>query len=522
MKFSSKVMLCTIVPLAAAGSAAIVGLLGIWAAQQRFERFFEHEQQLADSVREMYAQGLQMGQAARNIVLDPANRKAYDNLEKAAADYGKAVQDADAAAQGDAVVQAALAEIAGLREVQSGKQKTLIELVKVGPKEAIAHLNKEETPAWRALKARLLDLGAEVRSQMQATRAAALAETNNNASVLSGLTIAGMVLALCFTWGMARVLRRDVGGDPAEARQLMQAAAAGDLLREVALRRGDHASLFFFIEQMRRSLQRLIGGVRGSVDSITAALAEIATGNNDLANRTSEQASNLAETSSSMAQMTTTVQHNAENAQRANQLVTEASDVAARGGAVVGQVVTTMQAISAQSQKIAEIVEVIDGIAFQTNILALNAAVEAARAGDHGRGFAVVAEEVRGLAKRSAEAAREINGLIDASVEQVHGGALLVDEAGRTMNEIVTQVRSVTDLVAGITAATVEQSRGIEHVNQAVTQLDQTTQLNAALVEENAAVAASLQDQAQQLAHAVAVFKVGAVSGVPFGQEQPA
>jgi methyl-accepting chemotaxis protein len=254
--------------------------------------------------------------------------------------------------------------------------------------------------------------------------------------------------------------------------------------------------------------------IKESTETISTASDEIAKGNADLSQRTEEQASSLEETASSMEELTSTVKQNAENARQANQLAVGASDVAVKGGNVVKQVVTTMNGISESSKKIADIISVIDGIAFQTNILALNAAVEAARAGEQGRGFAVVATEVRNLAQRSAAAAKEIKELITDSVGKVDAGSKLVDEAGKTMDEIVSSVKRVTDIMAEITAASQEQSSGIEQVNQAITQMDEVTQQNAALVEEAAAAAESMQEQAGSLLQAVSQFKVELEAGM--------
>jgi methyl-accepting chemotaxis protein len=264
--------------------------------------------------------------------------------------------------------------------------------------------------------------------------------------------------------------------------------------------------------EMNGKLSGMVSEVRGSSDTINTASQEIAAGNADLSTRTESQASSLEETASSMEELTSTVRQNADNARQANQLVISASGVAGRGGSVVEQVVTTMNGIKDSSRKIADIIGVIDGIAFQTNILALNAAVEAARAGEQGRGFAVVATEVRNLAQRSAGAAKEIKTLIGDSVAQIDQGGALVDEAGKTMAEIVTSVRQVADIMAEITAASAEQSAGIEQVNMAITQMDQMTQQNAALVEQSSAAAESMQQQAGTLAQAMAVFKTGAAS----------
>ncbi|OGS81491.1 MAG: hypothetical protein A2061_03275 [Gallionellales bacterium GWA2_59_43] len=293
-----------------------------------------------------------------------------------------------------------------------------------------------------------------------------------------------------------------------------QALAKGDLTQVVTR---EYQGSFNDVKQNLNgtvtNLKDLIGQIKDATDTINTASREIASGNADLSQRTEEQASSLEETASSMEELTSTVKQNAENAKQANQLATGASAIAGKGGAVVGQVVTTMDSINESSRKIVDIISVIDGIAFQTNILALNAAVEAARAGEQGRGFAVVAGEVRNLAQRSAAAAKEIKTLIDDSVEKVEGGSKLVAQAGQTMEEIVTSIKRVTDIMSEITAASVEQSAGIEQVNLAITQMDEVTQQNAALVEEAAAAAESMEEQAQNLAEAVAMFKVDERSG---------
>ena len=287
--------------------------------------------------------------------------------------------------------------------------------------------------------------------------------------------------------------------------------AGGDLtVRVEATSSNEIGHLMAAVKRMQESLTRTVSAVRRGVDEINVGSREISAGNTDLSSRTEQQAASLQETAASMEQLASTVKQNADNARQANQLAASASDVAERGGSAVSEVVNTMHDISASSRKISEIVSVIDGIAFQTNILALNAAVEAARAGEQGKGFAVVAGEVRSLAQRSAQAAKEIKGLIEDSVHKVGAGSQQVERAGATMQEIVASVKRVTDIMGEISAASEEQSSGIDQVNRAVSQMDEVTQQNAALVEEAAAAAGSLQDQAHRLAEAVAVFKINA------------
>ncbi|BEU95663.1 HAMP domain-containing protein [Acidovorax sp. DW039] len=324
--------------------------------------------------------------------------------------------------------------------------------------------------------------------------------------------VAGTVVVVLFLLGMvlAGMLVRSITGPLDRAVETANAIAAGDLTRELHSSRKDElGQMLRALSDMSARLRGVVSEVRQGVDSVSSASIEIANGNHDLSARTEQTAANLEETASSMEELTATVTQSADTARQANQLAGTAAQAAARGGEVVGQVVTSMQQITESSRKISDIIGVIDGIAFQTNILALNAAVEAARAGEQGRGFAVVASEVRNLAGRSAEAAKEIKTLIGKSVENVESGSEQVAQAGKTMDEIVASVRRVSDLIGEITASSTEQRDGIAQVNQAVANLDQMTQQNAALVEESTAAAASMRDQAQRLAEVVAVFNVG-------------
>ncbi|MGO4393920.1 methyl-accepting chemotaxis protein [Variovorax sp. M-6] len=327
-------------------------------------------------------------------------------------------------------------------------------------------------------------------------------------SWIAGALVGSIALGLLFAFWLSQIVARPLR----DAVHIAQTVAAGDLTSRIESKTTDETGqLLQALRTMNDSLAHVVGEVRNGTDTIATASSQIASGNHDLSSRTEEQASSLEQTAASMEEFTTTVRQNAENARQANALATSASEVATQSGAAVGEVVDTMEAINASSRKIVDIIGVIDGIAFQTNILALNAAVEAARAGEQGRGFAVVASEVRNLAQRSGAAAKEIKALIDDSVGKVERGSRQVSQAGRTMDELVRSVRRVTDIMGEITAASQEQTSGIEQINQAITQMDHVTQQNAALVEQAAAAAGSLQQQAGALVRTVSVFNVRAV-----------
>jgi len=325
-------------------------------------------------------------------------------------------------------------------------------------------------------------------------------------TLFGALALAVGILAAVF---ITRSLLRQLGGEPGDAVQAANLIASGDLSAVLATRENDRSSLIFSTNKMRDSLAHIVGQVRTGTEAIASASSQIASGNLDLSCRTEQQASSLAETAASMGELTCAVKQNSDNARQANQLAASASSVASKGGEVVAQVVDTMGSINASAKRIADIIGVIDGIAFQTNILALNAAVEAARAGEQGRGFAVVAAEVRNLAQRSAGAAKEIKDLIGDSVQKVEIGSRLVDQAGATMSEIVSSVQRVTDIMGEIATASQAQEAGIERINQAITQMDTATHQNAALVQQASAAAASLHSQAASLAQVVGVFKLG-------------
>ncbi|WDZ97461.1 methyl-accepting chemotaxis protein [Herbaspirillum sp. WKF16] len=379
-------------------------------------------------------------------------------------------------------------------------------------------LEKDYLPAARAYQE-----GVEQLMNLQRKTLDELAVTNeriaNQSAVMLGvlevLVLAfGVVCAWFLTVGITRPLNTAV--------MVSRQVAQGDLTAEITVKSKDEAGqLLQALHDMNSSLRNIVSNVRVGTETINTASSEIANGNLDLSGRTEQQAGALEETASAMEQLTSTVKQNADNARQANQLAASASEVAEQGGTVVSQVVQTMASINDSSRKIVDIISVIDGIAFQTNILALNAAVEAARAGEQGRGFAVVASEVRSLAQRSAAAAKEIKGLIDDSVEKVGAGSQLVAQAGNTMDEVVASVRRVTDVMSEITAASHEQSTGIEEVNRAIAQMDENTQQNAALVEQAAAAAQSLQEQAGKLSQLVSVFNLRG-EALPGMAQQPA
>ncbi|WP_138514974.1 methyl-accepting chemotaxis protein [Rhodoferax bucti] len=443
------------------------------------------------------------------VSIDPGVAKAFKD-EIAASntqidEFQKLIESGDPTEQD----RQQIAKIAGLRKTLQDltSQTALLKVTKPG--EMPAFVETQYRPAVVALQKAHDEF--VVMQDTASEKAREEFEAEGRKLIL--LSTSALVLVICGILVGAAFLIRSIKRPLVQANQLAARIAEGDLTTVVDESRSDEfGDLMRSLAAMNRALSVMVSQVRHSTDSIATASSEIATGNNDLAHRTEETSSNLASTASSMDSLTHAVRLSSDNARQAGTLAASASQVAQRGGEVVMQVVSTMQQIDASSKKIADIISVIDGIAFQTNILALNAAVEAARAGEQGRGFAVVASEVRSLAGRSAEAAKEIKALIGTSVDKVESGTQLVTNAGATMQEIVQSVRRVVDVINEITAASSEQSSGIADVNHAISNLDQMTQQNAALVEESAAAAESLRDQAAQLAQAVSVFKVDAAS----------
>ena len=507
MRFTQRVMFSQAVPAALVMVLGAVVCFGTVRMDGQLAHYFSKQDALAAATNEMYAQGLQMGQALRNTVLDPANKKAYDNLDNAAKAYDKAAGEAKEAASPDELQT--LHSMDELRGRLAQAQADVLKLVAASDlPAATALLNKQETPTWRDLRARLIDLKKVSNSEKDLARTEASSAMSAARFWIILLVALSVGVSVAFLLSLRRVMRKELGGEPEVAREVLERLAAGDLLAHVPAAQGDTRSMMSALLRTRDALRVLVTDVNEAAGSIASASGEIAAGNHDLSSRTEHQASSLQETAASMEQLSSTVRHNAEAAQQATHLAGTASGAAAQGGQAVGQVVQTMEAISAQSNKIADITSVIDGIAFQTNILALNAAVEAARAGEQGRGFAVVASEVRSLAQRSAQAAREIKSLIAENVEKVESGTRQVQNAGQTMDTLVGEVRRVTELINEISHATREQSGGLQQVSQAVGQLDEVTQQNAALVEQSTAAAQSLNHQAERLTSLVRVFRL--------------
>jgi methyl-accepting chemotaxis protein len=399
-------------------------------------------------------------------------------------------------------------EIADVRKLYIDGRNEIVALKKDGkPEDAIKVLDEKFTPATKIYLAKMGELQKNQRDQIDgySKKIEENYAASRNLMVLLG--VVGLVVSGLMAWGLSVSITRPLK----QAHRLATQVAAGDLTADIETRGKDEIGLLLkSLHDMQVSLVQVVSNVRQGSESVATASAEIAQGNHDLSSRTESQASALEETAASMEELAGTVKQNADSARQANQLAMSASTVAIQGGEVVGQVVETMKGINESSRKISDIISVIDGIAFQTNILALNAAVEAARAGEQGRGFAVVASEVRSLAGRSADAAKEIKSLINASVERVEQGTLLVDKAGGTMTEVVGSIRRVTDIMGEISAASNEQAAGVSQIGEAVQNMDQVTQQNAALVEQMAAAASSLKSQAHDLVQVVAAFKLGA------------
>ena len=458
--------------------------------------------------------------AARNMAL--VTTQGDFEMEKAAeaqaqmdvqSNIAKLTQMVSSATDATEKTRSLVGEISRIEAVYAPVAEAIVALAVGGKRdEAVKKIDDDCRPLLAALVKATDDYAQYTRGREEELVRQSEEHYATQRNLLMLICLAAVALAVVAGMVITRGLLRALGAEPVALGEVTRRVAAGDLSPVAGAKNAPGGSVLASMGEMQASLVSLIGQVRTAADSIATGSSQIASGNVDLSSRTEQQAASLQETASSMEELTSTVKQNAENAQQASSLSANASEVALKGNEVVSQVVGTMGEISTSSTKIAEITGIIEGIAFQTNILALNAAVEAARAGEQGRGFAVVASEVRSLAQRSSSAAKEIKDLINASVQKIHDGSLLANQAGKTMSEVTQAVARVTDIMGEIAAASTEQSRGIEQVNQSITQMDEVTQQNAALVEEAAAASKSLEDQGRQLNQAIAFFRLDASS----------
>ena len=505
--FSVRLLSCVVLPSVLFTAALAVALWGLWRTQAEYEGYLEREQAISDALNGMLARGLAAGQAVRDLALDPSNRPARDGIQASHEQALKLAADASALAEGSSFA-APLKKIAALQQAHATLQREIVQLIRDRPGEVIQAIVDRETPSWAALGGELtrqIHAAGERAAEAQARAQRASRQAVTLAAVLAATATAAAV-ALCFV--LVSAVRRELGGEPELARRALLRVADGDLRDDGAVNAAPPRSMLGAVQQMRLGLQTLVGRVQEVTRHVANATTEIAHGNETLRDRTEQAADNLQVAALSLRQLTDRIEHGAGVAREASEQAGSANEVATRGGDVVAQVVSTMEAISTSSQQVAEIVSVIDAIAFQTNILALNASVEAARAGEEGRGFAVVADEVRTLAGRSAQAARQIRELIDHSVAQVQQGAERVQQAGSTMEEIVQATRRVTEMMAALSQAAAEQVGDIGRVNRSVASLEAMTQGNAGLVDASAVLSARLREQAEQLAQIVGAFKL--------------
>ena len=456
----------------------------------------------------------------RDVVLAPtedARKKEVEAIARLADFYAKSAAQLDDVLKSASQVPPEVGPmVQSLKDIEARTVATtakVVALMQAGDRAGAEALlwaeAKPQYEQWIAAANKLIDYE---EARIIANSQLANKDASQFTGVMLSITLLAVLISIAVTVLVSRSISRELGAEPSEVRSVVQAIQQGDLTVPVQVKLGDTTSVMVAVRDMQQRFHELVSAVRDNVDQLRTTSHDISTGNQNLGPRTEQAASSLEQTAASMEELTATVRQSADSARQANQLATTAAGTATKGGEVMQQVVSTMQDIHQSSQKIADIIGVIDGIAFQTNILALNAAVEAARAGEQGRGFAVVATEVRSLAQRSAEAAKEIKSLIQTSVEKVGSGAELVSNAGETMNEIVRGVQRVNDIIGEISSAAAEQSDGISQVNVAVSQLDHMTQQNGALVGESTAAADNLRNQAQRLAELIAVFQINSAA----------
>ena len=472
-----------------------IALTAMQQTQQRFTVFIEQDSARLAAFNDMYAQGLQAGQALRNILLDPANRKAYDNLAQAAADFDRALGKAKRLSRDDSSKAALLAKVENLLGKQKEIRAALLREVSAGKlDEAKMRLNQQETPAWRELKQGLIEGIDRLEKETNQTEAQLAAATEAKRWQIVVFTLLALALLVTMSVFISRNLLRQLGGEPAYAVDAMHRLAAGDLTLDVVVKPKDGSSLLFALRETVASLARTIGDVRTTADALSNAAGQVSATAQSLSQASSEQAASVEETTASIEQMTASITQNTENAKVTDNMATKSSSEATQGGTAVKETVEAMKSIAGK-------IGIIDDIAYQTNLLALNAAIEAARAGEHGKGFAVVAAEVRKLAERSQVAAQEIGELAGSSVK-------MAEQAGKLLDEMVPSIKKTSDLVQEIAAASQEQSAGVGQINGAMGQLNKATQQNASASEELAAPAEEMGGQAAQLQELMSFFKI--------------
>ena len=512
MKLRQRILTTTSITLLLFAFAIGIALFGMVSTQDRFQRFIDVDQALLQEETNMYAQGLQMGQALRNIVMDPNNEAAYKNIATAAEAFTASLNKARNIAVDDPATLQLLASVGSIRERHIKEQEHVISAIN-NQQLALASIRQRETPVWREMRTLLLDSIAQRQRAVQTASAEMQSFTAKIVifSIITGLL--GLIATSGLMYWLGRGLLQQMGGEPDEALRIANAIADGDFTQAVQLAPNDKHSLLATMSRMQQTLITVASNILAASERIDTASNEIRQGNEDLSARTQSQAAGLEQTAAAMEEITSTVRLNADNATEGNQVASRASSMATQSGSAADSAVRTMNEIRDSSERMVEIISTIESIAFQTNILALNAAVEAARAGEQGRGFAVVASEVRNLAQRSGAAAADIKQLIDTSVERIAVGDKQITVAGDAVLGLTQAIKDVALIMDEITSASQEQTIGINEIGQAVLQIDDTTQQNAALVQEATAAAHSLTEQSARLREMASQFKMPSQQG---------